>query len=452
MTADARRPRELAPASALPLWYFGLAHLALASALVVLIVDPAMPARVFYQPKVIALVHCLTVGWLTASILGAIYIAGPLALGVPMRVGVADWTAFASLAIGLSGMVSHFWMASYDGMAWSAFMVVAAVAFVGVRAARGARRAAVSAAVWLHLGLAFLNFLMAATFGMLIGVDRSRGILGVSSIAAVYAHAQLAAIGWVLLMVIGMSYRLLPMMLPAAIPTGRTLYVSAIAIEAGLGVVFVALLRGVGSLLIGALLIVAGIASFVAQVRRILKTKKPRPPALPVRDWSTWQTHGAFAWLIVTAACGVALCVDAYGDWRVTVAWVYGTGGLVGFLGQMVSGVQGRIVPWYAWYRARALRQGAIPDTAANALPSATHARVVFVCWTAGVPLLAAGLATSVAPLTRAGALLMLMGVAAGAAHIRHMMRRALGYRTNDPNPAHIAFASDSNVSRPSAR
>jgi hypothetical protein len=426
MTTGGRSARDLAPVSALPQWYFAVAHVAFASALGVLLVDPELAAGTFNHPKVIALVHLLTVGWLTGSILGAFYIVAPLAIGMPMRVTAIDWVGFGCFAAGAAGMVSHFWIATYDGMAWSAILVVAAVGLVGGRAARRAHGTTVAVPVWLHLGLAFFNFMAAAGFGILIGFDKSRGTLGLSSMTATYAHAHLAAVGWVLLMVIGMAYRLIPMMLPAAIPAGRALYVSALAIEAGLAVLFIALLGGGGLLPAGAALIACGIVSFVLQVRGILKTRKPRPPALPRPDWSTRQTHVALMWLLVALGCGLALTVTEYGESHTTVAWVYGVAGLVGFLAQMVSGVQGRIVPWYAWYRAQEALAGQTPAIAANALPSAAHARATFAGWTIGVPALAAGLAGGHHVLVRLGALCLLAGVVTGALHMRHMLRRAL--------------------------
>ena len=138
MTTGGRSARDLAPVSALPQWYFAVAHVAFASALGVLLVDPELAAGTFNHPKVIALVHLLTVGWLTGSILGAFYIVAPLALGMPMRVTAIDWVGFGCFAAGAAGMVSHFWIATYDGMAWSAILVVAAVGLVGGRAARRA--------------------------------------------------------------------------------------------------------------------------------------------------------------------------------------------------------------------------------------------------------------------------------------------------------------------------
>ena len=71
MTGGGRHAGDLAPVSALPQWYFAASHLALGSALAVLIADPGLPAGTFYQPRLIALVHLLTIGWLTGSILGA---------------------------------------------------------------------------------------------------------------------------------------------------------------------------------------------------------------------------------------------------------------------------------------------------------------------------------------------------------------------------------------------
>lgn len=425
MTGGGRHAGDLAPVSALPQWYFAASHLALGSALAILIADPGLPAGTLYQPRLIALVHLLTIGWLTGSILGAFYIVAPLALGIPMRVTRVDWASFVCFAAGAAGMVSHFWIATYDGMAWSAMLVVVAVVVTGIRAMRGVRAPSVSPAVWLHLGLAWGNFLGAAVFGMLIGFDKSRGTLGVASLPGVWAHAHLAAIGWVLLMVIGMSYRLIPMMLPATIPAGRGLLVSAVLIEAGLGVLFAALLRGAAWLPAGAVLIGGGIASFVVQVRRILGTRKPRPPALPRPDWSTWQTHVALMWLMVALGSGLVLTMTAYGASHTAFAWVYGVAGLVGFLSQMVSGVQGRIVPWYAWYRAQAVLAGQTPAIAANALPSAAHARATFAGWTIGVPALAAGLAGDHQALIRLGAAALLVGVLTGWLHMRHMLRRA---------------------------
>jgi hypothetical protein len=412
--------RALMPASALPLAYYAIAHAGFGVALGVLIVDPSLPGSSFYHPRLVALVHLLTLAWISGSILGSLYIVGPLALRIPMVVRRMDWVGFAAFLTGTIGMVSHFWIGTYDGMAWSAALVLVPIARAGWLMARGLRRSAAPPAVLLHVALAFLNIAAAATLGILIGLNRTRGFMTISPLAAMFAHAHLAAIGWAAMLVIGLSYRLIPMMLPAAMPVGRSLALSAIFLETGLLVTVAALLSNSAWLLGGALLIVAGFGSFVMRLREALKHRLPRPPALPARDWSTWQTHGAFLWLVVAVVLGVVLTTGAGGDTRLPLMWVYAVAGLVGFLGQVIPGIAGRLVPMYAWYRAFATKGGP-PDRAVHDLPNAQFAFRIFVAWTAGVPLMAYGLAASSEVAIRAGAAFLLIGVLLGAAYIRHM-------------------------------
>jgi hypothetical protein len=418
--------KELAPTSAVPLAYYAFAHAGIAAAFLALAIDPTLTGASFYQPRVVALVHLLTLAWLSGSILGSFYIVGPLALRVPMAVGGRDRMAFAGFTAGVLGMVAHFWVNRYDGMAWSATLVFVAIAFVGWRAARGLPGSTAPWPVTLHIGLAFINILTAALVGMLIGFDRTRGFLGVSPLALMFAHAHVAVIGWAMMMVIGLSYRLIPMILPAAMPTGASLALSAVLIEAGLALLVVELLRESQEVWIGALLILAGLASFVMHIRRTVAHRLPRPPALPSRDWSTWQVHAAFVWLLAAAALGVALAIGVSDERRLATMWVYGVAGVVGFLAQIVTGMQGRLVPLYAWYRARGSR-GAPPEVAANSLPSASFARAIFLLWTAGVPLLAWGLPAQNEIAIRLSALLLLAGATTGAAYIVHMLRTARG-------------------------
>jgi hypothetical protein len=413
--------KTLIPSSAVPLAYYAFAHAGLAAALLVLVLDPALPGASFYHPRMVALVHLVTLAWLSGSILGSFYIVGPLALRLAMPAGRGDWAAFALFVCGTVGMVGHFWINTYDGMAWSAGLVTAAIAWVAWRAWRGLPGSAAPWPVALHVRLAFGNILVAALLGILIGLDRTRGFLGVSALAATFAHAHLAAIGWVTMMVVGLSYRLI---VPAAMPAGRGPALSAVLIEGGVAILVIALLASPAWVPAGAGLIAAGLASFVVQIRKTLQHRLPRPPALPRRDWSTWQTHAALLWLFAATGLGLALSLGVPPAHRLTLMWIYGTAGLIGFLAQIVVGMQGRLVPLYAWYRAMAAK-GSPPDRAANALPSAAFARPIFIAWTLGVPLLAWGLAFESRPAIRMAALLLLAGVCLGAAYQVHLVRCA---------------------------
>jgi hypothetical protein len=130
----------------------------------------------------------------------------------------------------------------------------------------------------------------------------------------------------------------------------------------------------------------------------------------------------SLAWLVAAIALGAVLVLEPHGARATTGAWVYGVAGLLGFLGQIIAGMQGRLVPMYAWYRAMAEREGAPPPFGAHDLVSAAHARAVFVLWGAGVPLLALGLATQAPGGIRSGALVLGAGVVANAVYLRRML------------------------------
>jgi hypothetical protein len=415
------RGRGSSDVSALPLAYFALAHVSLAAALVILILDPGLPGGFFYHARMIAVVHLLTLGWITGSILGAFYIVGPLALGMRMPVRPRDWAAFAAFWIGAAGMISHFWMATYDGMAGSALLVLAAVANLAPRGCHGVC-GTVPWSVRLHVRLAFTNLLAAGLFGIVIGIDKSRGVLGIQPIAAMFAHAHLAVLGWGGLMVIGLSYRLMPMMLPAAMPSGRLMASSAILIEAGLACLVAAALSGWPLTGLAAALIVGGLASFATVMIRTALSRLPRPPALPSRDWSVWQVHAAFIWMVLAVAIGGALArADGL---RLAASWVYGVAGLLGFLGQIIAGMHGRLLPFYCWFRAAGGTHER-PRRSAHSLIDPRLAAVVFWCWTLALPGLAGGLAASHPPLIRFSSALLLAGVIAGGAHALLMLSRA---------------------------
>src|SRR5262249_51283565 len=222
--------------------------------------------------------HLITLGWISCSILGAIYVVGPMALRMPMRASWLDYAAFAFVVVGASGMVSHFWIERFEGMAWSAAMLLAGVAAVAVRVFSSLGAARIPASLKTHVALAFVNVLGAGSMGIILGFNKERSLLHGPPRAFVLAHADLAAVGWVGMMVAGTGYRLLPMVLPAAMPAGPGLWASAFLLQAGAMGLAVTLASGKGSSLAFGLLVVAGFGAFLGHVVWMTRHRRP-PPA-----------------------------------------------------------------------------------------------------------------------------------------------------------------------------
>src|SRR5262245_216027 len=138
------------PPRLLPLLYFAPAHASLALACPAVAIDPHGFAGFYYHARMVAVVHLVTLGWITASILGALYLVAPIAFRTTLPARWPDYAAAALVWIGIIGMVAHFWIAEFRGMAWSGATVAAAVLWVGARVIPPLWRARVPGAVRRH--------------------------------------------------------------------------------------------------------------------------------------------------------------------------------------------------------------------------------------------------------------------------------------------------------------
>ena len=356
---------------------------------------PAEIAGFYYHPRLIALVHLVTLGWVTSSILGALYIVGPLTFRITLPGSARDIVAFAAWAIAVTGVVSHFWLGTFSGVAWAGALAAGAMAFVGVRVLRRLPAAPVPLEARLPVILAIVNMMAAALLGVALGVNKTRPFLPVSQLDAVIAHAHLAGLGWGAMMVMGAGYRLLPMMLPSAAPRGAGPLAATVLTQLGAWTIAGARLSGARPAvsLLGAALAVGGVSAFLVQVLWMLRHPRPAPTAQPRPDPGVAHALSALAWLAVATAIGLWLAVAPASEATLAGAMAYGVLALVGFLAQMIAGVAARLLPLYAWlwgFYDREHRESPPPLHGALSRPMQMAAVAL---WAAGVPALAFGLA-----------------------------------------------------------
>ena len=159
-------PQAFLPARLTPRLYFGFAHACLCTGLAVLALR-AESLRGFYShPRLIAVVHLITLGFITSSILGALYLVCPLALRMPLPERRADKVLAVSWMVGVTGVAAHFWMEGYSGMASAGAMALATPAWIGVRVLSGLRSAPVPLEARLPVGLSIVNLFVAGTMGV----------------------------------------------------------------------------------------------------------------------------------------------------------------------------------------------------------------------------------------------------------------------------------------------
>jgi len=341
----------------IPLLYFLAAHLALVSAAGVTLWDPSWIAGFFYHPKMIGVVHTLTLGWISSSLIGALYASGQR-LGV--RANRYDAIALGAWVFGASGLASHFWIEEFSGMTWSAALAGIAVVYGAGRFGAASAAARIPAAPRLQIQLAWLNLLGTAFIGTLLGINKTTPVLPGYSLHNVYAHAHLAAIGWAFLLLVAIGHLYLLDRVERPPWPGLSIAGTLLA-QVGATGIFVSLLVGEPYAVPAGIVAGIGIVLCLAGLGRhaMLAWDGFRPAWLLVAVSPVWLAFAAFAYL--SAPRDPEAGVDP------ETLMAYGVAGLLGWLAQAVAG----------WTMLLMKRTPAWPAVAG---------------WLVGVPLLVAGL------------------------------------------------------------
>ena len=130
------------------------------------------------------------------------------------------------------------------------------------------------------------------------------------------------------------------------------------------------------------------------------------------------MAHVAFGWLVAAAGTGLLLTLPLSPGWTISLGWIYATAGLIGFLAQIVVGIQGRLLPLHGWYRMMESHHMQTPERSAHTLASHGLAKGILVAWTIGVPVLAVGLTSASRATLAVGCAILLAGVALNAMQV----------------------------------
>lgn len=413
---------ERGPDPALPIVYFGAAHAALfAAGLTLALRAPAALALPFYAPAALA-VHLLTLGWITGTILGALYLVAPMAMRFQLPARRADRLAAAIYLGGVALLVAALAASRYGLVPFAAVWIVAGAALPVGRFLVGLGGAPVAAPVRWAIALAALALLGAALLGALLAA-RLDGAGAGGPPALLAAHLLLVLAGWSVLLPLGVGLRLVPMLLPSALPEGRGPALAVGAWALGVAVAVASALAG-RSPRWGALLLLAGYLLIGGVVVGMLRDPRPRAAGLPRPDWGLALAAAAFAATAVAVGSWVAFAFrpeGSAGRGAATLAIV----AALAFPTLLALGVAFRLLPLYAWLRAGRLWGVRESSTPPHAWASSSLQAFAAAGGVSATALAAVGFARS-APraLAAAGAALAAVALVSALHHVL-LFRRA---------------------------
>src|SRR5262245_3552291 len=156
----------------LPLSYLATAAAAFVLAALAVPWLAAALAEHYYQPRVLALTHAVTLGWITLTIMGASYQIMPVVLGRPIwSERLARWQ-LGLMVVGIAGLVGHFFIGQWSGLSWAAALVALGVGVHLVNAGLSARGLAAWTFTARLVVLAHVGLGLTALYGALLALDK----------------------------------------------------------------------------------------------------------------------------------------------------------------------------------------------------------------------------------------------------------------------------------------
>jgi len=419
------------PSVALPLAYVCTAGVAFVLAAAAVPWLSAELAGHYYQPRILALAHTVTLGWITLTIMGASLQLIPIVLERALWSERLAWWQLGFMVIGVTGMVGHFFLGAWSGLVWAAALVGVGVGLHLLNTAltvRGVGRWTFTARM---VTLALAGLALTTLVGFALGLDKLVHVLPGDLFANLHAHVHLALLGWVLPMMIGVAARVYPMFLLVVEPAGWPGRVQLWGVVIGTPATVAGLCGVRGLLVAGAFAIVAAVAAHLVWLGAMVRTR--RRPAL---DTGLCFVLTGAAALPVAAALGLALALDLTSGPRVALA--YAALVLGGWVSLTIAGMLLKIVPFLVWYRAYAPLAGRAPVPTLPELSSAPGERLSWVLLTTGMATLVVALWIGEAVWIRAAGLV----VAAGAITLGATLAGVLRHLVQRPAPAAAAVTA----------
>lgn len=399
----------------LPLSYLGAAAVAFVAAMAALPwLAPELGGH-YYHPRVLALTHAVTLGWITMSILGASYQLIPIVLQRPLwSERLARWQ-LGALLIGVSGMIAHFWIGTWPALAGAAAVVGLGAGMHVVNVVLSLRdfdRWTFTARLVVlgHVGLS-----LTVVFGFALALNHLWSFLPRGFFPTLHAHIHLALAWWIAPMLMGVSARVYPMFLLAAEPRGWPGRIQLWGLAVGAPVLVTGLLAAPGLIAPGAALLAAAAAGHVAWVIWMVRSRKR-----PALDWGLRFVLTAAGFLPFGTLLGLALAFDLLSGPRVALA--YAVLVLGGWASLSIVGMMLKIVPFLVWYRVYSPQVGRaqVPALAALGWPAAEAA--AWALLTAGILALALAGALGRADLIAVSGVVLATGALAFAASLGHTL------------------------------
>ncbi len=331
-----------------------------------------------FQSKLLGLTHIATLGWITMIIFGAMFQLVPVVLQVKLFSEKLAEAQFWIFLFGLTGMVLFFFkfdtfflaiFASLVSLAMLIFIFNITMSIIKVKEWN-------ITGTYIAAALVYLFFTVVA--GIMMAINLYHPYFKTNHLEYLKLHAHLAFIGWVSMVIMGVSYKLIPMF---SLSHGFSLKPAKWTfgfINAGLILMTVEyhLPERTIMLPIATLLIAVGNIIFLYQVYLIMKSRVRK-----ILDVGLTYTMVSFGMMFIATALGVFLVFENFlkPEYLSKLVLVYGYLILFGYFSLIIVGQMYKIVPFLVWFHKFSAKVGLEPVPMLKDMFNENYAKVEFV-------------------------------------------------------------------------
>ena len=361
-----------APSVTLPLAFILTGLLALCAGTGWLVLQPGLVSTYHYNQYVISVTHLFVLGWICSVVMGAMYQLVPVALETKLySERLARWH-FGFHLVGFVGMVWMFRVWNMKQVGHFGCVLALGVGLFVYNIARTLWRVprwnvtatAVAAALfWISFSVTAGLFIaiakcsyestegLVAAQGVRTLVSGLRSIAGFMSpfdaISTMHAHAHLGGVGFFTMLIVGVSYKLIPMFTLSEVQSKRRAAGSVVLLNISLAGSFATILLRSPWKLMFALVGAGALALYAWELVAILRARKRQ-----TLDWGIIYFLTAVVLMFPLSVLAVVLSwprlpLDVFTG---QLENVYGFLALIGVVSLAIIGMLYKIIPFLVWF------------------------------------------------------------------------------------------------------
>lgn len=363
-----------APDIGLPLRFMVLGMASLAGVVAFLVFNATLLTQYHYSPHIIAVTHWFLLGFVVSIVSGALYQLTPVALETRLHSPrLARWH-FVCQIIGVPGMVFMFWQWNLKQVGHFGSVFALGVGLLAYNIYKTLRQIPRRTPVSLAIGSATFWLTAGMLYGLYLASAKCWPRINVSDpMAEMHAHVHTTVLGCFIILILGVSYRLVPMFTLGAIRNERRAVGSILLLDVAVAGLAVTITLQSRWKLLFAAIAGGGFLLYALEMRAILATRKRKP-----LDWGLKTFLLAITLLAPLTLVGLALASPLLppGEVSAQLENVYGILAIPGVITLSILGMMQKILPFLVWYHTYAPLAGrarvpALSELGSERLPAA---------------------------------------------------------------------------------